>query len=73
VNVDWASTFLFVVTFLMGLLIIGTLAAVAYHSGKVEGPHEASPAMHRLGRLSIALLLVWIAVVAGLGVVVSLS
>ena len=73
VNVDWASTLLFVLTFLMGLLIIGYLAAVAYKSGKVEGPYEASPTMHRLGRLSIALLLVWIAVVAGLGVVVSLS
>jgi hypothetical protein len=71
VNVDWASTLLFFTTFVMGLLIIAYLLAVAYQSGRVAGPYEASPAMHRLGRLSIVLLLAWIVVVAGLGVVVS--
>ena len=72
VNVDWASTSLFLATFVMGLVIIAYLAAVAFQSGRVEGVYEASPAMHRLGRLSIALLLIWLAVVVGLGVAVSL-
>jgi hypothetical protein len=72
VNVDWASTLLFLGTFGMGLVIIGYLAAVAFRAGRVDGVYEAGPAMHRLGMLSIVLLLVWLAVVVGLGVVVSL-
>ncbi|MHB8908040.1 MAG: hypothetical protein ACYDAA_04090 [Syntrophales bacterium] len=72
VNVDWPSTLLFLGTFLMALLIIGYLLTVAFQSGRAEGPYEAGPALHRLGKLSIVLLLAWIVVVAGLGVAISL-
>lgn len=73
VNVDWGSTLLFLATFVMGLIIIFYLLSVAYRSGKVEGQFEASPSMHKLGRISIALLLIWIVIVAGLGVIISIK
>jgi len=72
-NVDWGSTLLFLVTFLMGLVIISYLVSVAYKSGRTAGPYEASPSMHRLGSICIALLLAWLVVVAGLGVVISVK
>jgi uncharacterized membrane protein len=71
INIDWGSTLLFLATFLMGLVIISYLLSVAYKSGKVAESYEASPSMHRLGRVSIALLLTWLVLVAGLGVVIS--
>lgn len=72
-NIDWGSTLLFMATFIMGLVIVSYLLSVAYKSGKAEGRYEASPSMHRLGRVSIALLLTWIIIVAGLGIVISIK
>lgn len=70
-NIDWGSTVLFLSTFVMGLIIIGYLLSVAYKAGRTERQYEASITMHRWGRISIALLLIWILIVAGLGVVIS--
>lgn len=70
-NVDWGSTALFLSTFVMGLAIIGYLLTVAFKAGRTAGEYVATPAMDRWGRISIALLLIWIVVVAGLGIVIS--
>ena len=70
-NIDWGSTLLFIATFLMGLIIISYLLSVAYKSGRVEGQYVASPSMQRLGNVSIGLMVAWILVVAGLGIVIS--
>jgi hypothetical protein len=70
-NIDWGSTALFLSTFVMGLVIIGYLLSVAYKSGRVSGEYISTPSMNKWGRISIALLLIWIVVVAGLGVVIS--
>lgn len=72
-NIDWGSTTLFLSTFIMGLIIIGYLLSVAYRSGKTAGEYVATPLMNKWGKISIALLLVWIAVVAGLGIVISVK
>jgi hypothetical protein len=70
-NIDWGSTALFLATFVMGLAIIGYLLSVAYKSGRVAGEYVATPSMNKWGKISIALLLIWIVVVAGLGIVIS--
>ncbi len=70
-NIDWGSTILFLATFVMGLVIIGYFLSVAYKSGRVSGEYVATPSMNKWGRLSIALLLAWIVVVAGLGIIIS--
>jgi hypothetical protein len=70
-NVDYGSTALFLATFAMGLVIATYLLSVAFRSGRVAGPYEAGPALHKLGRISVVLLLLWIAVVAGLGIVIT--
>lgn len=72
-NIDWGSTALFLTTFVMGLSIIGYLISVAYKSGRVTGEFTATPSMNKWGRISIVLLLIWIVVVAGLGVIISLK
>jgi len=72
-NIDWGSTALFLSTFVMGLVIIGYLLSVVYKSGRVSGEYVATPSMNKWGRLSIALLLSWIAVVAGLGIIISVK
>ncbi len=73
VNIDWGSTALFLSTFVMGLIIIGYLLSIAYKSGRIATRYEATPSMHGWGRLSIALLIAWIVVVAGLGIVISIK
>lgn len=72
-NIDYGSTLLFLSTFVAGLVIVGYLLAVAYKSGKVAGEYVATPSMNRWGKISIALLLVWIAIVAGLGIAISVK
>lgn len=69
VNVDWGSTALFFATFLWGFIAIGYLLTVAYRSGRVEGEVDLSTrGVRTFGNLAIASLVVWILVVAGLGV-----
>ncbi len=70
-NLDLGSTALFFGTFVMGLVIVSYLLTVVFQSGRVAGPYEASPSLHRLGKASIALMLAWIVVVAGLGIVIT--
>ena len=70
-NIDWGSTALFLSTFVMGLVIISYLLTVAFKSGRTSGEYIATPSIHKWGRISIALLLIWILIVAGLGVVIS--
>jgi len=70
-DIDWGSTALFLATFVMGLAIIGYLLSVAYKSGRVAGEYVATPSMNKWGSISIALLLIWIVLVAGLGVIIS--
>lgn len=72
-NLDYGSTFLFLSTFVVGLVIAGYLLAVAYKSGKAAGEYVSTPSMNRWGKVSIALLLIWIAIVVGLGIVISIK
>jgi hypothetical protein len=72
-NIDYGSTLLFLSTFVVGLVIAGYLLAVAYKSGKAAGEYVSTPSMNRWGKVSIALLLIWIAIVAGLGIAISVK
>jgi hypothetical protein len=72
-NMDYGSTLLFLSTFVVGLAIVGYLLAVAYKSGKAAGEYVSTPSMNKWGNISIALLLIWIAIVAGLGIVISIK
>ncbi|MBI5596392.1 MAG: hypothetical protein HY928_09925 [Elusimicrobia bacterium] len=73
VNLDLASTALFFVTFALGLVVLAWLLSVAYQAGRTAGRWEAGPRMRRWGWASVGLLAAWLAVVAGLGVVVTLK
>ncbi|WP_333652515.1 hypothetical protein [Dissulfurispira sp.] len=72
-NLDYGSTLLFLSTFVVGLVIAGYLLSVAYKSGKTAGEYVPTPSMNRWGKVSIALLLIWIAIVAGLGIAISVK
>lgn len=71
-NLDWGSTTLFFGTFVLCLVVLAWILAVAYQSGRVAGPWEAGPRMRAWGKASIGLLVSWLVIVAGLGVVITL-
>lgn len=71
-NIDWGSTSLFFVTFVLCLVVLAWILAVAFRSGRVAGRWEAGPGMKSWGKASIALLVSWLVVVAGLGVAITL-
>ena len=71
-NIDLGSTTLFLLTFVMGLIIVGYLLAVAYKSGKTaKGEYVATPLISKYGTISILLLVIWLVIVAGLGIIIS--
>lgn len=72
VNLDWGSTILFFATFIMGLVVIGYQVAVAYLSGRQTKVLEETPQLRKWGNLSIALLVAWLIVVAGLGLFITI-
>lgn len=72
-NIDWGSTFLFLSTFIMGLIVTGYLLSIAFKSGRTAKEYLATPAIDRLGKISVVLLLIWIVVVAGLGIVITFT
>ncbi|MBI3564402.1 MAG: hypothetical protein HY079_04310 [Elusimicrobia bacterium] len=69
---DWGSTALFFGTFVLGLSVLSYVLAVAFQSGRVAGRWTAGPRMRAWGKASLGLLVAWVVVVAGLGVVVTL-
>jgi hypothetical protein len=61
INLDWYSTSLFFITFaVLGGVVLSYLLTVAWKSGQTKGVYTPSPALTRLGNLSIGLLVVWI-------------
>ena len=71
-NLDWGSTALFFGTFVFGLVVLSYLLATAFHAGRTGGRYEAGPRMRAWGKASIGILVAWLVVVAGLGVIITL-
>jgi hypothetical protein len=55
------------------VFIVSYPVYIAYASGRTAGQYNASPAVHKWGRASIALLLLWIAAVVSLGIFISVK
>lgn len=72
VHLDLGSTALFLATFVLGGSVAAWLLSVAFQSGRATGTWEAGPRMRAWGRVSVGILIGWVLVVAGLGVVVTL-
>lgn len=73
VNLDWGSTILFFLTFLMGLVVISYQLAVAYFSGRISKVLEETPTLAKWGKVSILLLILWILVVGGFGIILTIK
>lgn len=71
-NLDWGSTALFFGSFVPCLVVLAYILAVAFQSGRVAGLWEAGPRMKAWGKASIALLVAWLVIVAGLGLAITL-
>lgn len=68
VNMDWFSNVMFFSTFLvLGGVTLGYLIAVAWQAGQTKGIYTPSPALNRLGSLSVGLLVVWTVVYFAVG------
>jgi hypothetical protein len=60
IHMDWYSTGLFFSTFgVLGTVTLGYLLTVAWQAGQTQGTYTPSPALNRLGNLSIGLLVLW--------------
>jgi hypothetical protein len=61
VNFDAYSTVTFFATFaIVGGVVLGWLLTVAWQAGQTRGTYTPSPAVARLGRWSVALIVLWI-------------
>lgn len=61
INMDWYSTLTFFLTFVsIGGVTLAYLIAIAWRAGQTEGVYTPGPAIQRLGRLSVGLLIFWI-------------
>jgi len=67
-NIDWFSNVMFFSTFLMlGGVTLAYLLTVAWQAGQTKGVYTPSPALNRLGSLSVGLLVLWTAVYFAVG------
>jgi uncharacterized membrane protein len=73
VDLDLGSAALFLCTFVGGMFSVSYIVYVAYASSRTAGQYIASPAVHKSGSASLVPLLLWIAAVAGLGIVISVK
>ena len=69
VNLSLGSLVLFLLTFLMGLIVLYYTAVVAYRAGK--GIKEVGA--HKLGKVSVILMWLWIVVMVIIGIYISLK
>lgn len=72
VNVDWPSTLLFLVSFVMGLYVLCFPAIAAFRAGRAPAG-EVVTIEPSHGKRAVTCLIVWFAVVAGLGLIISLK
>ncbi len=72
VNMDLPSTLLFLATFAMGLCVLCFPAMAAFKAGRAPaGEVVTIDAVH--GKRAVTMLIIWFAVVAGLGIIISLK
>jgi hypothetical protein len=65
---DWYSLVLFLLTFaVLGGVTLGYMLTVAWQAGQTVGRYSPSPALSRLGSLSIGLLVLWTLAYFGIG------
>ncbi len=67
VHPSWSSTVLFLLTFVMGLVVLGYVGLVAYRAGR--GQKEVGA--HGWGKAALALCWLWIVVMVTLGLIIS--
>ena len=68
VHMDWYSLILFLLTFaILGGVTLGYMLTVAWQAGQTVGRYSPSPALSRLGSLSIGLLVLWTLAYFGIG------
>ncbi|MCX7613039.1 MAG: hypothetical protein N2Z40_02290 [Caldimicrobium sp.] len=73
VNLDGGSTILFLLTFIMGGVVISYQLAVAFYSGRSSKVLVETPALAKWGNLSIIFLILWILIVGGLGIIITIK
>ena len=74
INMDWYSTILFFVTFLVvGAGALGYLITVAWKAGQTQGVYTPSPAIERIGNIAIWLIALWIVQYFAIGFYIWLS
>lgn len=73
VSIDWGSTILFLLTFLMGIVVVWYIATVVYKMGKSKEKPVDLSSLHKFGKIAASLPVIWFIVVAGFGIVLAIK
>lgn len=72
-NLDLGSTLLFLLTFVMGLVIISFFIYISFKAGKVKGIYTSTEKEIKWGKLSISLMILWLFLIVLLGITITLK
>ncbi len=72
-NLDWGSTLLFFITFILGLAVIAFLYTVVFKAGRTSGIFSPGETLQKWANATIWILAGWIAVMVTLGVILTFT
>ncbi len=70
-SIDWGSTVLFLLTFIMGIIVVGYIATIAYKVGKSNKEVTELKELNTLGKIAVILPALWFVIVAGFGIILA--
>ncbi|MEN3047083.1 MAG: hypothetical protein ABDH49_08975 [Candidatus Hydrothermales bacterium] len=73
VNLDIGSLLLFLLTFIMGLVVISFLIYVPYRAGKTKGIYSPTEKVYNWGKIVISLMIIWLIVMVILGIFITIN
>ncbi|MGB9668037.1 MAG: hypothetical protein ACPLSJ_07280 [Thermosulfidibacteraceae bacterium] len=72
-SLDWGSTVLFLLTFIMGIIVVSYIATIVYKLGKSNKKVTEMPELDTFGKIAVSLPVIWFIVVAGFGIILAFS
>lgn len=70
-SIDWGSTLLFLLTFIMGIIVVSYIATIAYKVGKSDREVTELKELNTFGKIAVALPVLWFVIVAGFGIILA--
>ncbi|MEN3045282.1 MAG: hypothetical protein ABDH37_08755 [Candidatus Hydrothermales bacterium] len=72
-NLDIGSTLLFLLTFIMGLIVISFLIYIPYKAGKTKGLYTSTDKELKWGKIAVSIMIIWLFVMVTLGIFITFN